>query len=651
MAPQKRKSSSGKPITSHPLFPAIVALWFGALFGLGSLAIRPSLLESAVVAIGLDGIVPAAAPPLGVTARILIALVLAALGALVGAKLAAWFARPKPVLKERKRKAGGAVSEEPEIAFRPRDAHPDAPARKPILAHEELGGESSPVEANGSGILAGRRRALAIEPDNTFELHELAPLPGGVPQILAPQAADADAADDALDLSSFGGTLSDQDIAEAPELHWPTDAAADQLQPEPERQMFRPTAASAEQEQALNFSPPADVVPGRQVFGMANPQPDHVLDQLGITDAHFEEIDAEAEEAANLHSDSHAPEQPAPTAAAELVSAAPASLGMSELAERLALSVRRRRERPLTAPVPPTDGSATTDDLAEAEAQPAAAADLDGQADNATDPQANDDLASPAPAGADQLPAEDSPAIAPYSVPRFEVPAFSAPEFPAPRLEETGPVAQAEPRGYQSVAAVEAPRPLFGPGGTSSFEQPPVSADPDPVVPSMPAALRPLSLDDPFDDAEIDYFLPPRRISMPTAAPASVAPPAADEPAAEAEPDAADDASYSSLLDLTQPAAPRQTFVRIEEPSDHADTIEPVVIFPGQLARQESAGSGDANAASAEPTPFRRFDAPSAAGPGQAVEMTPVLPQQDPDETERALRAALANLQRMSGAA
>jgi hypothetical protein len=50
--------------------------------------------------------------------------------------------------------------------------------------------------------------------------------------------------------------------------------------------------------------------------------------------------------------------------------------------------------------------------------------------------------------------------------------------------------------------------------------------------------------------------------------------------------------------------------------------------------------------------PFRRFDAPSNAGQGQmvAAAATPV-PAADQEEAERALRAALANLQRMSGAA
>jgi hypothetical protein len=73
-----------RSITSHPLFPVIVVLWCGALFGMASLAIRTEWIEGAVVAAGVDGVVPMAAPPLGKTARILIALLAIGLGSLVG---------------------------------------------------------------------------------------------------------------------------------------------------------------------------------------------------------------------------------------------------------------------------------------------------------------------------------------------------------------------------------------------------------------------------------------------------------------------------------------------------------------------------------------------------------------------------------------
>lgn len=62
MANSKRKPGNRKPISSHPLFPAVVALWFGALFGLGSLAIRPTLIESLVLKIGIDLVIPPQPP-------------------------------------------------------------------------------------------------------------------------------------------------------------------------------------------------------------------------------------------------------------------------------------------------------------------------------------------------------------------------------------------------------------------------------------------------------------------------------------------------------------------------------------------------------------------------------------------------------------
>lgn len=187
MANTKSKPTKGKPISSHPLFPAVVALWFGALFGLGSLAIRPALIEGAVLKTGLDWLIPAAAPPLGVTARILIALIMASLGAAIGAALAVGLTRPRAVVPKRKRTAANPCADE------------------------------EPGEAlNGLGLLAGRRRALAAkDEERPSEPHDLAPLPGGDTQIfdvsatmLTPVAgldpgADAPTAEAPLDLSFF----------------------------------------------------------------------------------------------------------------------------------------------------------------------------------------------------------------------------------------------------------------------------------------------------------------------------------------------------------------------------------------------------------------------------------------------------------------
>lgn len=78
----------GPSLRRHPAFPAAIAVWFAALFGLGSLVLRASTLEAAVIALQLDRLIPAAAPPLGFTARLLVALVAACAGAAIGYALA-----------------------------------------------------------------------------------------------------------------------------------------------------------------------------------------------------------------------------------------------------------------------------------------------------------------------------------------------------------------------------------------------------------------------------------------------------------------------------------------------------------------------------------------------------------------------------------
>ncbi len=76
------------PVSRHPLFPLVVGMWFAALFGLGCLALRPALIEHFVQAWHIDLLIPAAAPPLGITARILLAGMLFVIGGALGFFLA-----------------------------------------------------------------------------------------------------------------------------------------------------------------------------------------------------------------------------------------------------------------------------------------------------------------------------------------------------------------------------------------------------------------------------------------------------------------------------------------------------------------------------------------------------------------------------------
>lgn len=77
-------SSSSRPLSSHPAFPVLVALWFAALLGAGTFVLPATIFESAASATGLADIVPAAQPPLGNTARLAITIAAAVLGALIG---------------------------------------------------------------------------------------------------------------------------------------------------------------------------------------------------------------------------------------------------------------------------------------------------------------------------------------------------------------------------------------------------------------------------------------------------------------------------------------------------------------------------------------------------------------------------------------
>ena len=121
-----------------------------------------------------------------------------------------------------------------------------------------------------------------------------------------------------------------------------------------------------------------------------------------------------------------------------------------------------------------------------------------------------------------------------------------------------------------------------------------------------------------------------------------------DEPADD-ERQTADSADnpYASLLGLTPP---RPAFVRIDQPAaDAHEAAEPVVIFPGQAS--PVAPRVTAAPATGDDNGFRRFDAPASAGQGQPIAANSAAATIDPAEAAQALRAALSNLQRMSGAA
>ena len=134
--------------------PAILA---GIAVGMILLTMPAGLVETVVASSGLSEAMPAAAPPLGLKARLL----LAGFGALMATGVACLGAAPVPMKKDRRRHSVTGVSDMgfalPKLNWLSRgratgasrisrplarraDAHPDAPARTPIFASRDFGG-------------------------------------------------------------------------------------------------------------------------------------------------------------------------------------------------------------------------------------------------------------------------------------------------------------------------------------------------------------------------------------------------------------------------------------------------------------------------------------------------------------------------------
>ncbi|GGE02487.1 hypothetical protein GCM10011515_22690 [Tsuneonella deserti] len=202
-----RKKASQPPVSAHPAFPVIIAVWFAALLGIGSLVLPIGLFERYAAAIGLADAFEAARPPFGMTARAIIALVAASLGALLGIFLA------------RRVAAANAPRSIDEADPTPAYAA-DLQAKRPISAHEELfdGGldaDELPQVWHDSGLLRRRARAAA----GLEDVDEPAPAASPAPEGL-------EVADEPLDLSAFSepevAALPDESVAMAePEQEMP----------------------------------------------------------------------------------------------------------------------------------------------------------------------------------------------------------------------------------------------------------------------------------------------------------------------------------------------------------------------------------------------------------------------------------------------
>lgn len=539
------KGAKPQPITRHPLFPVLVALWFGALFGLGSLAVRIGLVEALVLKLRIDLILPFAAPPLGMKARALIALAMAITGALAGL----WLGRQ---------------------LGRDRQARPAAgPAQGLVASLKRAVGRKETAPAM-------RRRSLAIEDDGVKHwAGDIAPLPGDRPQVLS-----------ASDYDFIAPLPEPEDTAKTASLQEPATAGEAVTL---DLGTFLPEAGTHAAPRPFDCPPSAEAAPEPEPEPEPMPQPERPFAPPPVAPS------------AETLAIAPAAIEPEPQAVTE------GSMTHLDLVNQLAEAMKARRERLATART-------------------------------VSEPT----LAS-APAPAEPEPVDETTTF--FEPVRFEPVNFDAVGSAAREPEAVKPATDA-------VAANAVPLPRLDQAPTPET---PATAP----LPQMPAALRPLAFDD-DDDADFDIsHVPPRSIGL-----APVESSIEDD---EAEPDAATEDlledGYSSLLDLSRPVQPRQTFIRIEDPEADvaAAEPEPVVTFPGQAPRPFDAPRPAAvdvpapasitpepqAAAQAAPADVPRpFAAPAAAAPAS---IPAVLA--DREETERALRTALATLQRMSGAA
>lgn len=595
----------------------MVALWFAALFGLGSLAIRPTLLEKFVLTLRLDLVVPAAAPPLGFTSRILLALMMFVIGAVIGFVVA--------------RKVARSGGERAQV----RPARASAASFKAGAADDEDFDRLSAARPAQANPIPGRRRALAMEEDYVNDYRDHAPLPGHEPQILdlatlgglseyagheesepaepVIESQLAQAEDDKPAFDPWHRHAPEVKVADVFEEQAP--ANADAVVTEQTNRAFGAPAAASYQAQELpttqpmDFHRPAFAAPDAQ---LAEPvmlqleevpaviaQPPRAFDPAPFAVA--ENAPVAVPENITVPENTVAHEQAAPTvglglmprdAVEKLTSAPLASLGVVQLAERLALAIARRRApgEELPALVVPVAFESTPSVVPQ--------------------PETIVSFAEPEP--------QSQPELQPQPEPEAVAPALAAEPAPAPAREI-----------------------------------------------AIPRSMRPLhfGVNEQDEDDALESILPPRRFAMPaTTAMEKLPLPVSDTPAPVAAEPTEEDESFGSLLGM-KPSL-RQSFVRVDEPVEPEAPVEPVVIFPGQAPRFASTSRPFEAPAQPAPAPIevespastpietgRRFGAPDTLPSTMAASASPAPSAIDPEETERALKAALATLQRMSGAA
>jgi hypothetical protein len=332
---------------------------------------------------------------------------------------------------------------------------------------------------------------------------------------------------------------------------------------------------------------------------------------------------------------------PLGAAAGQIVAAELEDLSPVQLLERLALAMEHRRassdSEPDEAPSQPMPGAEAAPPFA-----PEATEAEDASAETAWEREQAWENAQQTVAPAASLPTDSAEEVD-HEVTASEPPVVILQRLPRFPGEEAAPV-----ENRDEIAG--APQPL-------------------------PMAMRPLDLDESTEEALPPDVAPMRHIGTDSvAASAEWSEDESEDFDEEGESDEESDVAeegYSSLISVHHHAQAKQPFIRIEEPEFLDLQARPVVVFPGQEVRADArfASAPEAlrphrpfeapapemppaapEAAIADDSAKRRFDAPPAgAAPIQPPASAPADPQ-DPEATEEAMRAALMTLQRMSGA-
>ncbi|RYE02474.1 MAG: hypothetical protein EOP61_08545 [Sphingomonadales bacterium] len=182
-----------------PLAPLAAAL-LGALAALGVIAMPVQVLESLVMDSGVAAVFMAAEPPLGLTARALLAVGAGAVAAILGWFIAFVLVGTRGITIGKR-----DVIRAPHMpVVRRADAHPDAPPREPLLATRDLGTPFLEVRAAADVEKAAPIEAEAIvapvsappaeqplpqdfnQPLAAFDPNAIPPVPRPKPVPLAP---------------------------------------------------------------------------------------------------------------------------------------------------------------------------------------------------------------------------------------------------------------------------------------------------------------------------------------------------------------------------------------------------------------------------------------------------------------------------------